>query len=152
MKISEILDEKKNEIYSVAENVKLCDVIAELNDKNVGALMVLDLSGEVAGIVSERDILKKACPEHLDQAGVPVSQIMTPRDQLIVGTPEDTVSYAMNVMTNRKVRHLPIFHHDTLIGMVSSGDIIKTFLEQSEAEVQKLREHIRNPYGINALD
>jgi CBS domain-containing protein len=150
MKISEILDEKKNEIYSVTDAVMLCDVIAEMNDKNVGALMVLDSSGEVAGIVSERDILKKACPKHLDSDNIPVADVMTPREQLIVGTPEDTISYAMNV-TTKKVRHLPIFRHETLLGIISIGDIVKVFLEQSEAEVKKLREHIRNPYGINAL-
>jgi len=151
MKISEILDEKKNEIYSVTDAVMLCDVIAEMNDKNVGALMVLDSSGEVAGIVSERDILKKACPKHLDSDNIPVADVMTHREQLIVGTPEDTISYAMNVMTTKKVRHLPIFRHETLLGIISIGDIVKVFLEQSEAEVKKLREHIRNPYGINAL-
>jgi CBS domain-containing protein len=151
MKISEILDEKKNEIYSVTDTVMLCDVIAELNDKNVGALMVLNSSREVAGIVSERDILKKACPKHQDSDNIPVADVMTPREQLIVGTPEDTISYAMNVMTTKKVRHLPIFRHETLLGIISIGDIVKVFLEQSEAEVEKLREHIRNPYGINAL-
>jgi len=151
MQISEILSEKKNEIYSVLSNVMLCDVIAELNDKNVGALMVLDKDGGVAGIVSERDILKKACPKHFESDNVPVSQIMTPREQLIVGTPEDTISYVMNVMTSRKVRHLPIFKNETLLGIISIGDIVKIFLEQSETEVKKLREHIRNPYGINAL-
>jgi len=151
MKISEILNEKKNEIYTVVDTVMLCDVIAELNDKNVGALIVLDSSGEVAGIVSERDILKKACPKHMDSDTIPVSTVMTPRERLIIGTPEDTISYAMNVMTTRKVRHLPIFNHETLLGIISIGDIIKIFLEQSETEVKKLREHIRNPYGINAL-
>ena len=151
MKLSEILDEKKNDIYSVVDTVMLCEVIAELNDKNVGALMVMNSSGEVAGIVTERDILKKACPKHFDSENIPVLSVMTPRDQLIVGTPEDTVSYAMNVMTTKKVRHLPIFKHDSLLGIISIGDIIKIFLEQSEAEVKKLREHIRNPYGINAL-
>ena len=151
MKISEILNDKNGEIYSVVDSVMLCDVIAELNEKNVGALMVLDSSGEVAGIVSERDILKKACPNHLDNDEIPVSSIMTPRERLIVGTPDDTISYVMNVMTNKKVRHLPIFQNEKLLGIISIGDIIKIFLEQSETEVKKLREHIRNPYGINAL-
>ncbi len=151
MQISEILNEKKNEIYSVVDTVMLCDVIEKLNDKNVGAMIVLDSSGNVAGIVTERDILKKACPKHLNSDTISVTTVMTPREQLIVGTPEDTISYAMNVMTTKRVRHLPIFRHETLLGIVSIGDIVKIFLEQSEAEIEKLREHIRNPYGINAL-
>ena len=151
MKISEILNEKKNEIYSVLISAKLCDVIDELNNRNVGALIVKEPSGEVAGIVSERDILKKSCSEYADRKKIIVSEIMTPRENLIVGTPEDTISYAMNVMTIKKVRHLPIFRQDTLLGIISIGDIIKIFLEQSENEVKLLREHIRNPYGINAL-
>ncbi len=151
MKISEILSEKKSGIYSVLTTEKLCDVIKELNNKAVGALMVMDSAGEVAGIVSERDILKKSCSEQIDRHKISVSQIMTPREKLIIGTPEDTISYAMNVMTTRKVRHLPIFSNEKLIGIISIGDIIKILLEQSEREIHTLREHIRNPYGINAL-
>ncbi len=151
MKISEILIEKKSGIYSVLTTEKLCDVIKELNKKAVGALMVMDSAGEVAGIVSERDILEKSCSDQTDRHKITVSQIMTPREKLIIGTPEDTITYAMNVMTTRKVRHLPIVSNEKLIGIISIGDIIKILLEQSEREIHTLREHIRNPYGINAL-
>jgi len=68
---------------------------------------------------------------------------------LIIGTVDDTISYAMKVMTNHRIRHLPIVNKEKVIGLLSIGDIIKTVLEQSESEVKLLREYITNPYGIN---
>ena len=74
---------------------------------------------------------------------------MTPREKLIIGTATDTVSYVMHVMTNRKIRHLPIYDGEKLSGLISIGDVIKTIMDQSEAEVKLLKEYIKNPYGIN---
>lgn len=130
---------------------KLCVVIDELNSKNIGALIVKNPDGKIAGIVSERDILKKACSMKMDTDKEIVSEIMTPKDKLIVGTPDDTVAYAMNVMTSKKIRHLPIFRDDKITGIISIRDIVEFLLEQSEEENKLLKEHIRNPYGINAL-
>ncbi len=151
MKISEILEKKDGKIYGVQEDTRLCDVIDELNSKNVGALIVYDSKGGVAGIVSERDIVKKSCSRGKNTEEIPVSQIMTPREKLIVGTPDDTISYAMNVMITKRVRHLPVFSGDKLSGIISIRDIIEIILSQSEEEIRLLKEHIRNPYGINAL-
>ena len=74
---------------------------------------------------------------------------MTPREKLIIGTDKDTVSYVMHVMTDKKIRHLPIYDGEKLVGLISIGDVIKTVMDQSEAEVHMLKEHIKNPYGIN---
>ena len=113
--------------------------------------MVFDSKGNVAGIISERDIIKKSCSGGKNTDEIPVSRIMTTRDNIIVGSPEDTISYAMNVMITKKIRHLPIFTGDTLSGIISIRDIIEIILSQSEEEIRLLKEHIRNPDGINAL-
>ena len=149
MTVADILKHKKREIYSVQSTSKICDAIEELNKRKIGALIVKDETGHIAGILTERDILTKACPENLDTRNLLVSQLMTPRDNLIIGTVNDMISYVMNVMTNKKIRHLPIFDNESLVGIISIGDVIKTVMDQSESEVKLLKEHIQNPYGIN---
>ena len=149
MTIADILKQKKNEIYSIESKSKICDAIDKLNNKRIGALLVKDENGKIAGILTERDILTKACPKQVNNDETLVSEVMTPRDKLIIGTAKDTVSYVMHVMTNKKIRHLPIYDDETIVGIISIGDVIKTIMDQSEEEVKLLKEHIKNPYGIN---
>ncbi len=149
MTIADILKQKNNEIYSIQSGSKICDAIDKLNDKKIGALLVKDENGKIAGILTERDILTKACPKQVNNDETLVSEVMTPRDKLIIGTAKDTVSYVMHVMTNKKIRHLPIYDNETIVGIISIGDVIKTIMDQSEEEVKLLKEHIKNPYGIN---
>ncbi len=149
MTIADILKQKNSEIFSIQSTSKLCDAIEELNRKNVGALLVKDKNGDVAGIITERDILTKACPKHLGTDETTVSEVMTALEKLIIGTASDTVDYVMHVMTNKKIRHLPIYDGKKLVGIISIGDVIKTLMDQSEEEVKLLKEHIKNPYGIN---
>jgi CBS domain-containing protein len=149
MIIADILKQKNNEIYSIQSGSKICDAIDKLNNKKIGALLVKDENDKIAGILTERDILTKACPKQINNDEILVSEVMTPRDKLIIGTAKDTVSYVMNVMTNKKIRHLPIYDNETIVGIISIGDVIKTIMDQSEEEVKLLKEHIKNPYGIN---
>jgi len=150
MTIADILKQKNGEIYSIGSTSKLCDAIVELNAKKVGALLVKNDDESIAGILTERDILTKACPKNIQSEDALVSDIMTPREKLIIGTDTDTVSYVMHIMTEKKIRHLPIYNGEKLVGLISIGDVIKTVMDQSEAEVHMLKEHIKNPYGINA--
>lgn len=149
MTIADILKQKKSVIYSIESSAKICDAIDELNEKKIGALLVKNEKGQIAGILTERDILTKACPKRSEIEEIQVSELMTPRDKLIIGTATDTVTYVMNIMTNKKIRHIPIFDSENLVGLISIGDVIKTVMDQSEAEVRLLKEHIQNPYGIN---
>ena len=149
MTIADILKQKNHDIYTIQSSSKLCDAVVELNKRKVGALLVKSEDGNIAGILTERDILTKACPKNLHSDDAIVSEVMTPREKLIIGTDKDTVSYVMHVMTDKKIRHLPIFNEEKLVGLISIGDVIKTVMDQSEAEVKMLKEHIKNPYGIN---
>lgn len=149
MTIADILKQKKNEIYTIQSGSKICEAIDELNNKKIGALLVTDENDKIAGILTERDILTKACRKQVNNEEIIVSEVMTPRDKLIIGTASDTVSYVMNVMTNKKIRHLPIYDNETIVGIISVGDVINTIMDKSEEEVKLLKEHIKNPYGIN---
>ena len=149
MIIGNILKQKKSEVYSIKGKSKLCDAIDEMNKKNVGALLVKDDNDKISGIISERDIITKACPKHLNTEETEVADVMTAIDKLIIGTVNDTVSYAMHVMTNKKIRHLPIYDNEKLVGLISIGDVLKQVMDANEAEVKLLKEYIKNPYGIN---
>ncbi len=149
MTVADILKQKSGKIYSIGSTAKLCDAIKDLNTYKIGAILVKNEDGTVAGILTERDILTKACPVNFQADKIPVSDMMTPRENLIIGTDTDTVSYVMHIMTDKKIRHLPIYSGEKLVGLISIGDVIKTVMDQSEAEVHMLKEHIKNPYGIN---
>lgn len=148
MTIAEILKQKHGEVYSISERASVREAIDTMNKNKAGSLIVENEKSEVVGILTGRDIMTKAYPGS-PELDLKVSSIMTPREKLIIGMADDTVSYVMNIMTEKRVRHLPVFDHEKLTGIVSIGDVVKTVMEQSEAEARLLREHIQNPYGIN---
>lgn len=149
MKLSEILKEKKSGVITISGTSSVGEAVEMLNGRKIGALIVDNGKGEVTGILTERDILSKAYPCSKESMSIKVASLMTPRDELIIGLADDTVSYAMNIMTEKRIRHIPVFDKDRLAGIISIGDLIKAVMDQSETEVRLLREYITNPYGIN---
>lgn len=149
MKISSLLKKKSNEIYKIDSQESVFEAVRALNKHKIGSLLVMNDEKKLAGILTERDILFKCLNNDKDNKSTQVSEIMTPKEQLIIGTADDTLSYVMKVMTNKRIRHLPIVDKEKVIGILSIGDILKEVLDQSESEVKLLREYITNPYGIN---
>ncbi|MBN2280323.1 MAG: CBS domain-containing protein [Candidatus Marinimicrobia bacterium] len=149
MKISSLLEKKGSELFKIDSRQSVFDAIQLLNQKKIGSLLVMNDEKKLEGIITERDILNKCLVVDKNSKETKVFEIMTTKEDLIIGTADDTVSYAMKVMTNRRIRHLPIVDHEKVIGLVSIGDILKKILEESETEVKLLREYITNPYGIN---
>lgn len=147
MKLTELLKKKQNtETYKIDLNSTAKDA-AELFKKNrVGSLIVTDDKHALRGIVTERDVLYK-CEGHPES--MKIADIMTPKEDLIIATEDQNLTYAMDVMINKRVRHLPVIEDGKLLGVISIGDVLKQVLEQSETEVKVLREYIKNPYGIN---
>ena len=149
MKISEMLKQKKiKEIFSINEEATVDEAVRLLNEKKVGALLVVDGSGELNGILSQKDILFKVFQEGQSGDKTFVKGIMTEKDKLVIATVEDRSAYVMNVMTKNKIRHLPVFDGHKLVGILSIGDIIKSLMEESESESKLLREYIKSPYGV----
>jgi CBS domain-containing protein len=145
MLIRDLLNHKGNDVATIGEKASSLDVVDLLNDKHIGSLVVTDTEGSILGIVTERDILA-----HFHDAvkGVPVTQIMTPRSKLIVASQSDTVEYAMSVMTDKRIRHLPVFENDDLIGLVSIGDVMKAVSKDLEFEAKILEEYISGSQSI----
>jgi CBS domain-containing protein len=154
MKVSEILKKKKeqgvSEVYTAVDSSTAFDAIARLDELKVGSLLVINSKEEIIGIISERDILYKCYNSGIPLKERNVKDLMTPKDDLIIGKLDDKTSYLRGVMTEKRIRHIPIIDDsNSVVGIISAGDIIKNELEVTEAEAHLLREHIKNPFGVH---
>jgi CBS domain-containing protein len=142
MSVTAILEQKSREVFSIEPQVQLCDCIKKLNDKRVGALLVIDKKGELEGIISERDILRKAFDTKGKMCDSPVSSAMTPKSKLITARKDATIREVMQTMTTNHIRHLPIMDRDKVAGIVSIGDVIKGLLDEVTAENEQIKDYI----------
>lgn len=141
MTIAAILLGKGNEVASIASDAPLSQAVAELGNRRIGALLVMD-GGEINGILSERDLIycmKEHGAEVLDW---PVARAMTA--PAIVIAPDTDVLAALALMTQRRIRHLPVVSPSgELMGLVSIGDLVKFRIERIEAEAEAMRTYIQ---------
>ena len=140
MKIAELLHKKDSSIVKIRAGACIADAAISLTENKIGALLVEDDSGQIVGILSERDIVGGMGPHGADLHDVEVSELMT--QNLIHCTSQDTVHKAMAMMTDRRVRHLPVFDDDQLVGFVSIGDLVKCRIQEVQAEAEAMREYI----------
>jgi CBS domain-containing protein len=140
MKIRDILRTKGGDIVTVSQSESLLEASRLLGDYGIGVLLVVDADGKPIGILSERDIVREFARVGPDCAATAVQAVMT--EDLIVGLPDDDLSYVMNVMTQQRIRHLPILEDDQLVGLVSIGDVVKAHVTQTETEIRHLHSYI----------
>ncbi|RMD94862.1 MAG: CBS domain-containing protein [Calditrichaeota bacterium] len=140
MKIKDILESKGHEVITINMNKTVHDAIKVLVEHNIGALLVLDDKGELQGIISERDILRESAERSHLLKQTKVKDIMT-RD-LIIGLPDDDIEYTMGIMTQNRIRHLPILENDKIVGMISIGDVVKAQLTESEYTNRYLKQYM----------
>ena len=138
--VKDILEEKGTQIYDVTPDATVYEALQIMADKNVGALMVIE-GDTVAGLVSERDYARKIILKGKFSKDVPVREIMTV-DIIRIG-PDNDVEYCMELMTDKRVRHLPVFENDRLIGIISIGDIVKAIIEHKEEIIEQLENYIK---------
>lgn len=145
MNVGTILGQKAGggDVITIESDRTLEDAIARLVEHNIGSLVVMD-GGKLAGILTERDILRVSAEGGEKLAGTRVSEAMT--KELIVGEVSDAVDYVMGVMTKNRIRHLPIVENEQVCGMISIGDVVKVQLQQTEYENRHLREYIEGSY------
>ncbi len=139
MKIQQILASKGMNIITVQPQQPVREAIALLSQHRIGALVVVGDSGQPIGILSERDIIRRAA-EHETFFADSVADLMTER--LITGTPQDDTFSVAATMTERRFRHLPIMDEGQLIGIVSIGDILKAERNQYRGEIDTLETRI----------
>lgn len=141
MTIAAILSAKGTDVATIASDAPLSAAVEELGGRKIGSLLVID-AGEVKGIMSERDIIY-CLREHGAQAlDWPVSRVMS--TPAIVVTPETEVLMAMALMTQQRIRHLPVIDQGQLMGIVSIGDLVKYRIDRIEREAEAMRAYIQS--------
>ena len=138
--VSAVLVHKKaSTIWSIGPNAMVIDAIQLMGEKNVGALPVVD-NGTLVGIVSERDYTRKVILKGMSSKETPVSDIMTA--QVLTVTPSESVIECMRIMTEKRVRHLPVLEGTNLVGMLSIGDMVNWFISAQTATIDNLERYI----------
>jgi CBS domain-containing protein len=138
-KVSGILAGKKiSTVWSIGPNATVIDAIRFMDEKNVGALPVVD-NGKLVGIVSERDYTRKVILKGRSSKDTPVKEIMT--KQLVTVNPRDRVTECMRIMTEKRVRHLPVLEGADLVGILSIGDVVNWLISAQKAMIDNLERY-----------
>ena len=140
MLITEILKAKGDLVFTLAPAETLAAAASRLHERRVGALVVHGEQDGIAGIVSERDIVRALAEDGAAALERPVRDYMT-RD-VIYAEPTETVDSLLARMTDRRVRHLPVCEHDRLVGIISIGDLVKAKIAETVEEAQSLKAYI----------
>ena len=138
-RVKEILADKGHDVLRIEADASVFDAVKRMVEANVGALLVVD-GGEIAGIVTERDYLRRMTLEGRDDKETAVREVMT--SPLIVVTPETDIDECMAVMTDRRIRHLPVVEAGEIVGLLSIGDVVKFKSKQQSFEIQYLTDYI----------
>ena len=145
MKVQDILARKGSKVITTTPHASLHEVSKILTEHRIGALVVLGEAQTPVGIISERDIVRELANAGANAVSRKVGDVMT--TDLIISVPEDEISHLSNIMTEKRIRHLPVMIEDELVGMVSIGDIVKAQLEHYEGEALTLRQYIMGGYA-----
>ncbi len=137
--VSEILAGKGSAVLSVDADDSVLEAAQQMLDANVGAMLV-SVRGRITGIVTERDYLRRVTLEGRNDRETAVREIMT--SPLIVVSPETTIEECMALMTEQRIRHLPVAEHGHIVGVVSIGDVVKFQSKQQSVQIQYLTEYI----------
>src|SRR4029077_3249164 len=137
--LSEILDEKGHDVLQIEADASVFQAVERMVEANVGSLLVTN-RGDVIGIVTERDYLRRVTLEGRAERDTSVREIIS--SPLIVATPETTVDECMAMMTERRIRHIPVFEDGDLVGMISIGDLVKFASRQQSYEIKYLTDYI----------
>ncbi|MEE8191344.1 MAG: CBS domain-containing protein [Gemmatimonadales bacterium] len=140
MRITDILRVKGSEVVTIEPHRTVADAIETLNRHKIGGLVVTGADGRIAGIITERDILRVAAEQCDRIKETVIGDVMT--KDVIIGVPEDKLDYVMGIMTKNRIRHMPVIDGDQLVGIVSIGDVVNAHLEEREFENRLLRDYI----------
>lgn len=140
MNVAGILKEKGSDVLTVAADVSVADAAKSLTDRKIGAVVVAGAGGGVGGILSERDIVRGVAAHGAGVLTQPVSSLMTA--EVVTCGLDDTVDELMDLMTGRRIRHIPVVDDGALKGIISIGDVVKTRIAETEAEANALKEYI----------
>ena len=137
--VRHLLEAKAPEIFSIGPDAPVIDAIRLMAEKRIGAVLVME-AGRLAGILSERDYARKIVLQGRSSSNTAVREIMT-GEVISVGL-EDTVDRCMQLVTHRRIRHLPVVRGGEVLGVVSIGDLVKAVIEDQQVELDQLQRYI----------
>lgn len=137
--VAELLKRKGYTIYSVEPDQPVLEAIRRMADYGVGALLVMR-GEQLLGVVSERDYARKIILKGRSSSDTPVRQIMS--SPVISVRPTQSVAECMQLMTHRRVRHLPVIENDRVVGVLSIGDLVRSVVEEQQQTIQQLEQYI----------
>lgn len=137
--VRQLLESKGSQVISVAPDAPVFQALEVMAEKGIGAVLVLQ-SGRLVGIVSERDYARKVILQGKSSRDTPVRDIMTER--VVYARPDQTVPQCMALMTDKRIRHLPVMEGDRLLGVLSIGDLVKETISEQEFIIRQLENYI----------
>ena len=138
--VKHLLDTKGSEVISIAPAASVFDAIKLMADRAVGSLLVMD-GEKIIGIVTERDYARKVILLGRSSETTRVEQVMS--TEVFTATAEQTVRECMTLMTEKRIRHLPVVADDKVIGMISIGDLVQAIISEQQQEIEQLEQYIR---------
>ena len=138
--LQQLLNQKSRKIWSTHPNATVFDAVAKMAEKDIGSLVVMD-GDELVGIITERHYARNVILKGKASPATPVRDIME-RD-VITARPEQSVEECMAIMTEKRVRHLPVLEREKLIGIISIGDLVKSIIGDQKFTIDQLEQYIR---------
>ncbi len=142
--IGEILAHKGSHVWSIAPDATVFDAIQMMSDKNIGALLVID-GKQLVGIITERDYTRKVALKGKVSKQTAVREILT--GQVVKVSPDNTVEECMRLMTDHRVRHVPVLEGDRIVGIVSIGDLVNWIISAQTSTIHQLQTYIAGSPG-----
>ena len=139
--VKQLLQAKGRDIHTIAPGARVFDALKVMAEKDVGALVVVE-NGRLAGIISERDYARKVILHGKSSHEMEVREIMTAK--VVTVQPAQTVEDCMALMTNRRIRHLPVMDGEQLVGVLSIGDLVKEVIAEQEQTIKQLESYIHS--------
>ncbi len=139
MRVSDILKSKEQKVYSVTGDITVYDALKIMGEKNIGALLVIE-DHKLTGIISERDYARKIILKGKSSHDTLVKEIMT--EKVITVLPEDDIETCMQLMSGRKIRHLPVLKDDKVLGVISITDVVTAIIELQKNTITQLENYI----------
>ncbi|SDX79510.1 CBS domain-containing protein [Flavobacterium degerlachei] len=139
MTVNQILSSKGNEVYSIVSTITVYDAIKVMGEKNIGAVLVIEDSA-LKGVLSERDYARKIVLKDKSSKETLVHEIMA--TNIITVKPTDNLEYCMELMTTKRVRHLPVVENNVVIGIISIGDVVISIIEVQKDTIKHLDSYI----------
>jgi CBS domain-containing protein len=139
MTVNQILSTKGKDVYSIVSTITVFEALRVMGEKNIGAILVIE-DGVLKGILSERDYARKIVLKDKSSKETPVSEIM--ESDVVTVKPSDNLDYCMGLMSQKRIRHLPVIENEVIIGLVSIGDVVKAIIEVQKETIKHLDSYI----------